>query len=125
MTMNLDEFASVVGKQVKLRKVAGEYRGRCPFHHGSNDTAFCVFLGERGEPWWYCHNCGGGKNGKGGSVIDWLMIVEKKTFREAGGTSISQDIRKQMETKKRRERKLDELYDRQPECVIPDWGIET
>ncbi len=121
MTMGVEELAAIVGRTVKLTKRGNSWWGLCP-NHNDRRASLHVFRAKDGRGRYHCFVCGREFSGDG---IAWLQLVEHKSFKEAGGTSLGQEIRKELEAKKRRERKLDELYDRQPECVIPDWGIDT
>jgi hypothetical protein len=67
-----------------LKRVAGEWRGRCPLHLGDNRTAFSVYL-ESGKQKWKCftHDCGQG------DALDftqkWLGISKDEAYLYLGG----------------------------------------
>src|SRR5690348_11693029 len=61
----------------KLRRASRDWaRTSCPFHGGSNKTAFSVNVQTGG---FYCFNCGV----KGGDVVDFVMLRDNLDFKRA------------------------------------------
>jgi len=56
---------------------------RCPFHVGDHTASLKIYKGTRG---WSCFGCH-----RGGTVIDFVMLNEDKTFTEAVKT-IDEDL---------------------------------
>jgi len=54
----------------------GWARTACPFHQGSNKTAFSVNVDSGG---FYCFNCGV----KGGDLVDYIQLRQKVDFKRA------------------------------------------
>src|SRR5208282_285743 len=61
---------------MKLEKRGGEFWGCCPFH-GENTPSFAIKV-EEGAEKFYCQGCG-----KGGSVIDFVVLMDKCTLKDA------------------------------------------
>lgn len=68
------DFLSVYQDRVKLSKKGGKHWGLCPFHT-ERTPSFSVDA-ERGL--FYCFGCQ-----KGGSIIDFIMEIDKMSFAEA------------------------------------------
>lgn len=76
-------MAQEVRQQVSLADVLDHYGLRpnrsgflhCPFHSGDRDASLKIYPAQNS---WHCFGCG-----KGGSVIDFVMEMEKIGFREA------------------------------------------
>src|SRR4030042_4329327 len=68
------DIAEVVGGYVALTKKGNRYWGLCPFH--SEKTPSFSVTPDKGV--YYCFGCH-----KGGSVLTFIMEVEKMTFLEA------------------------------------------
>lgn len=67
--------ASVAGGiGVKLRPIAGELRGCCPFHPDKSPSFYVFGKGER----WHCFGCGAG-----GDVLDMVQRAYSVTMRQA------------------------------------------
>jgi DNA primase len=69
----LDALA-VVGEYVRLEQRGGRYVGLCPFHHEKTPS----FTVNPDLKVYYCFGCG-----KGGSVLNFVMEIEKLSFPEA------------------------------------------
>ena len=54
-----------------LPQTDGTYRGRCPIHHGNNETAFVVFPDNK----FYCFSCHAS-----GDIIDYKILKDKIPF---------------------------------------------
>jgi DNA primase len=67
------DILAVVGEHVRLTKRGNRWVGLCPFH-GEKTPSFHV---DPGKGLFYCFGCQ-----KGGSVVQFLMELEKSTFRE-------------------------------------------
>lgn len=65
------DIVEIIGGYVELRRVGTQYKGLCPFHR-EKTPSFHVHPGRQG---WHCFGCG-----KGGSVIDFVMGIEKLDF---------------------------------------------
>jgi DNA primase len=68
---------SVVGEYVSLEKKGGRWWGRCPFHGGGQEKT-PSFKVEPDLKMYHCFGCS-----KGGSVISFVMEMEKITYPEA------------------------------------------
>lgn len=62
------------GAGVKLRPIAGELRGCCPFHADRSPSFYVFGKGER----WHCFGCGAS-----GDVIDFVQRAYSVTMRQA------------------------------------------
>ena len=70
--MNLPEILQSKGISLK-RNNTGSYVGRCPFH---NDTNPSLSVSLKNDVWlWHCFGCH-----KGGTLIDFLRLLEGKKF---------------------------------------------
>jgi DNA primase len=65
---------SVVNDYVRLEKRGGRYWGLCPFHNEKTGS----FTVNPDMKWYHCFGCG-----KSGSVIDFVMEMDKLSFPEA------------------------------------------
>lgn len=65
------DIVEIIGGYVELRRVGTQWKGLCPFHR-EKTPSFHVHPGRQG---WHCFGCG-----KGGSVIDFIMGIEKLDF---------------------------------------------
>jgi DNA primase len=72
----LDALA-VVGDYVRLEKKGGRYWGRCPFHGGGQERT-PSFTVDPDRKMYYCFGCQ-----QGGSVIKFIMEMDKLSFPEA------------------------------------------
>ncbi|MDR0732287.1 MAG: DNA primase [Treponema sp.] len=72
----LDALA-VVGDYVRLEKKGGRYWGRCPFHAGGQERT-PSFTVDPDRKMYYCFGCQ-----QGGSVIKFIMEMDKLSFPEA------------------------------------------
>ena len=72
--MNKPEIIGVIGARITLRKAGREYRGLAPCH---NDRRPSLRVNP-GKQVFYCDPCG-----KGGDVIDFMMLVDGLTFPQA------------------------------------------
>ncbi|MDR3124055.1 MAG: DNA primase [Treponema sp.] len=68
------DAVSVVNDYVRLEKKGGRYWGLCPFHHEKTGS----FTVNPDMKWYHCFGCG-----KSGSVIDFVMEMDKFSFPEA------------------------------------------
>ncbi len=68
------DIVETIGGYVELRRAGSQWKGLCPFHR-EKTPSFHVHPGRQG---WHCFGCG-----KGGSVIDFIMGIEKLEFPEA------------------------------------------
>jgi DNA primase len=68
---------SVVGEYVRLEKKSGRWWGRCPFHGGGQEKT-PSFKVDPDLKMYHCFGCS-----KGGSVISFVMEMEKLTYPEA------------------------------------------
>jgi hypothetical protein len=64
---------------VELKQHAGEYRCRCPIHHGENDNAFVIY--DNGKKW-KCYTGDCNERVKGNDSMAFLMALGNKTFKE-------------------------------------------
>ncbi len=65
---------TIIGEYVRLEKKSGRYWGLCPFH----DEKTPSFSVDSSQNLFYCFGCG-----KGGSILTFLMEIEKLNFVEA------------------------------------------
>jgi DNA primase len=121
--MSVEELAAVVSKRVPLKKIGRDRWGLCPFHH-EKSPSFSVYEGKDGGGRYHCFGCGAD-----GSAIAWLMKIEGKTFREAGGRSLDRRAVEQRDrerdAQRRRESVLGAYHDRWPDCCCPEWLMDT
>ncbi|MDR0302386.1 MAG: DNA primase [Treponema sp.] len=68
---------SVIGDYISLEKKGGRWWGRCPFHAGGQEKT-PSFKVDPDIKMYHCFGCG-----KGGSVISFIMEMEKITYPEA------------------------------------------
>jgi DNA primase len=68
---------SIVGEYVRLEKKSGRWWGRCPFHGGGQEKT-PSFKVDPDLKMYHCFGCG-----KGGSVISFVMEMDKLTYPEA------------------------------------------
>lgn len=68
---------SIIGDYVRLEKKGGRWWGRCPFHGGGQEKT-PSFKVDPDLKTYYCFGCN-----KGGSVIDFVMEMDKLTYPEA------------------------------------------
>jgi DNA primase len=68
------DAVAVVGDYLRLEKKSGRYWGLCPFHH-EKTASFTV---DPDRKLYYCFGCH-----KGGSVVDFIMEMDKLSFPEA------------------------------------------
>jgi DNA primase len=68
---------SVIGEYVRLEKKSGRWWGRCPFHGGGQEKT-PSFKVDPDLKMYHCFGCN-----KGGSVISFVMEMEKLTYPEA------------------------------------------
>jgi DNA primase len=71
------DAVSVVGEYVRLEKKSGRWWGRCPFHGGGQEKT-PSFKVDPDLKMYHCFGCG-----KGGSVISFVMEMDKLTYPEA------------------------------------------
>ncbi len=70
--IDLPELVEQVGNtSLVYRNGRGEYRGKCPFHHGNNPTAFYVHQDNNGRWRWKCWACD-----KGGDAITFVQEIQ-------------------------------------------------
>jgi DNA primase len=68
---------TVVGDYVRLEKKSGRWWGRCPFHGGGQEKT-PSFKVDPDLKMYHCFGCG-----KGGSVVGFVMEMDKLTYPEA------------------------------------------
>jgi DNA primase len=71
------DAVSVVGEYVRLEKKSGRWWGRCPFHGGGQEKT-PSFKVDPDLKMYHCFGCN-----KGGSVISFVMEMDKLTYPEA------------------------------------------
>jgi len=71
------DAVSVVGDYVRLEKKSGRWWGRCPFHGGGQEKT-PSFKVDPDLKMFHCFGCS-----KGGSVINFVMEMDKLTYPEA------------------------------------------
>jgi DNA primase len=69
-----NEITEVIGEYVHLEKKGSRYWAACPWHAERNPS-FCV---NKEQQFFYCFSCK-----RGGSVINFIMEQEKRTYPEA------------------------------------------
>lgn len=102
------DIVAVVGERVRLTKKGGRWIGLCPFHNEKTPS----FHVDQDKGLYYCFGCQ-----KGGSVVQFLMELEKLSFPEAmeelakrAGVPLEVEEAPSEEEKERRS--LFELYER-------------
>jgi DNA primase len=68
------DIAQLIGEQVRLKRVGGNYKGLCPFHTEKTPS----FIVTPSRQMFHCFGCG-----KSGDVFTWVMEKEGMTFAEA------------------------------------------
>jgi len=68
------DAVAVVGDYLRLERKSGRYWGLCPFHHEKTPS----FTVDPDRKYYYCFGCH-----KGGSIVDFIMEMDKLTFPEA------------------------------------------
>ena len=68
------DIAQLIGEQVRLKRVGGNYKGLCPFHNEKTPS----FIVTPARQMFHCFGCG-----KSGDVFTWVMEKEGMTFAEA------------------------------------------
>jgi len=71
------DAVAVVGEYLRLEKKSGRWWGRCPFHGGGQEKT-PSFKVDPDLKMYHCFGCG-----KGGSVIGFVMEMEKLSYPEA------------------------------------------
>ena len=71
------DAVSVIGDYVRLEKKSGRWWGRCPFHAGGQEKT-PSFKVDPDLKMYHCFGCS-----KGGSVISFVMEMDKLTYPEA------------------------------------------
>jgi DNA primase len=72
--LDKSDIVAVIGDHVRLTKKGGRWVGLCPFH-AEKSPSFSV---DADKGLFYCFGCQ-----KGGSTVQFLMEIEKLSFREA------------------------------------------
>ncbi|MDR0555007.1 MAG: DNA primase [Treponema sp.] len=103
------DAAAVVGDYVRLEKRGGQYWGCCPFHNEKTPS----FKVDPSRKLYYCFGCH-----KGGSIIDFVMEMDKLSFPEAvedlakkSGVEIIYDSSHSREQERDIAARKDELYE--------------
>ncbi|MDR2080014.1 MAG: DNA primase, partial [Treponema sp.] len=68
------DAVSVAGDYVRLEKRGGRYWGLCPFHNEKTPS----FMVDQDRKFYYCFGCH-----KGGTILDFVMEMDKLSFPEA------------------------------------------
>ncbi|MCL2214666.1 MAG: DNA primase [Treponema sp.] len=71
------DAVSVIGEYIRLEKKSGRWWGRCPFHSAGQEKT-PSFKVDPESKMYYCFGCN-----KGGSVISFIMEMEKINYPEA------------------------------------------
>ncbi len=69
------DIVDIIDSRVKLKKKGKDYRARCPFHNGNNDSSFSV---SSDKQFYHCFNCGAS-----GNVLTFLMEYDGIEFVDA------------------------------------------
>ncbi len=69
------DLAEVIGGYIQLRRAGPRYSALCPFHPDKKTPSFSV---DPARGTWHCFGCH-----RRGTVIDFVMEIEKLDFREA------------------------------------------
>lgn len=110
------DIVEVIRGYMELRRAGTQWKGLCPFHK-EKTPSFHVHPARQG---WHCFGCG-----KGGSVIDFVMGVEKLEFVEAAellarrlGIEMPQRYARDPEKAKEGEKKRDLLL------TLNSWALQ-
>ena len=68
------DIVSVIGDCIDLKKAGRNFKANCPFHN--EKTASLTVYEDKND--WYCFGCG-----KGGNVINFIMLITPCDFKEA------------------------------------------
>lgn len=112
--ITIEEFASIVSRRVRLRKVGGRFVGLCPFHQEKHES-FNLFRGRNGRILYKCFSCG-----EHGDVIDWIRQVE----HQACQFKLDPELKRAVALQKRSDKIIREFRDRNPDSPVPDWIIK-
>ena len=119
--LNRMDAVAVAEEYLRLEKRGGRFWGRCPFHAGGQERT-PSFTVEPDRKMYYCFGCR-----KGGSILDFVMEMDKLTFPEAiqnlarklsvelvyeGAADSDSQSRNDREAENRRREELYELYRR-------------
>lgn len=69
-------IVDVIGQYTKLRKSGTRYTGLCPLHADKRTLSLVVYPEQQS---WHCF----GACGRGGDVIDFVMLAEHLDFKDA------------------------------------------
>jgi len=69
------DIVDIIDSRVKLKKKGKDYRARCPFHNGNNDSSFSV---SSDKQFYHCFNCGAS-----GNIVTFLMEYDGIEFVDA------------------------------------------
>jgi DNA primase len=120
------ELVNLIRADVELRRIgAKRWAGFCPFH---NEKTPSFHVWDTGQKWrWHCHGCK-----ETGDILDWYMKFKGYTWQEARGavqapidTPTYAERRRINAERRRRQLVLVAYRDRNPDCVVPDWAIQT
>jgi len=119
-------LVELVGASVKLTRRGGALWAACPFHAPDKTGSFKVEH-RYGKERFYCFGCGAK-----GDAADWIMLTRKVDYPEAcrilglgGPVKPDPAIIEARRQEAWRRRVLTIYRHRNPDCVCPDWLIET
>ncbi|WP_369433832.1 DNA primase [Psychromonas sp. MME1] len=76
------DIVDLIDSRVKLKKKGKDYRARCPFHNGNNDSSFSVSADKQ---FYHCFNCGAS-----GNALSFVMEYDGIEFVDAVETLAEQ-----------------------------------
>jgi DNA primase len=118
--ISVEELSAIISRKVPLRKAGNRFVGRCPFHGPDSHPSFNIFQGKDGKARYNCFACGAR-----GDAVDWLRLIEHKTYREAGGLKPDPELQRERERERAREERLKRIdrmfYDAYPDAG-PEWS---
>jgi len=120
----MPSLLELAGASVELTRKGRAYWAPCPFHQ--EKTSSFKVEERRGKWRFHCFGCGAS-----GDAADWIMRTQRVGYVEAkrmlGEARAKPDpaIVAARQAEQRRQRILKAYRDRNPDCCLPDWAIET
>ena len=111
--LSVAELGSIVSRHVRLERRGRDFWAQC-FFHKEKTPSFHLFQGRDGRGRFHCFSCG-----IDGDSIDFLRLVERRSYREAAGTAIPDPtLARERERQRQQEAAWHWLRDRNPD--LPD-----
>lgn len=114
--ISAEQLVDLISSRVDLRPAGRAWGGRCPFGtHEDKHPSFYVFADrDDGHGRFKCHGCGWC-----GNEISWRRFVG-----ETVAARPDPELQKQRRRARERDTRIQAFHNRNPDSVIPDWGIQ-